>query len=84
MRRPVLSALLILLPVLLLGGCDMVVLSPSGHIAAQQRDLLVVSVLLMLIIVLPVMGLTAYFAWRYSEKRRARYDPTGATRRVSS
>ncbi len=21
------------------------------------------------------MGFTAYFAWRYSEKRRARYDP---------
>jgi cytochrome o ubiquinol oxidase subunit 2 len=72
MRRPVIS-LLLLLP--LLAGCDMVVLSPSGHIAERQRDLLVASTLLMLLIVVPVMGLTAYFAWRYNEKRRARYDP---------
>lgn len=72
MRRPVLAALCALL---LLAGCDMVVLSPAGHIAEQQRDLLVTSTLLMLLIVVPVMGLTAYFAWRYSEKRRQRYDP---------
>lgn len=72
MRRPGLSALM-LLP--LLAGCDMVVLSPSGDIAERQRDLLITSTLLMLLIVIPVMGLTAYFAWRYSEKRRGRYDP---------
>lgn len=71
MRRPLLS----MLPVLLLGGCGMVVLSPSGHVAAQQRDLLVNSTLIMLVIVLPVMILTAFFAWRYDAKRRARYDP---------
>jgi cytochrome o ubiquinol oxidase subunit II len=72
MRRPVLAALSVL-P--LVAGCDMVVLSPAGHIAEQQRDLLISSTLLMLLIVVPVMGLTAYFAWRYSEKRRSRYDP---------
>ena len=44
-------------------------------VAAQQRDLLLTSTLLMLIIVIPVMGLTAFFAWRYSERRRSRYDP---------
>ena len=58
-----------------LAGCGTVVLSPSGYIAAQQRDLLVTSTLLMLLIVIPVMVLTAFFAWRYSEKRRSRYDP---------
>jgi cytochrome o ubiquinol oxidase subunit II len=72
MRRPLLSAAL-LLP--LLAGCDAVVLSPSGYIADQQRDLLITSTLLMLIIVIPVMGLTAFFAWRYNEKRRSRYEP---------
>ena len=51
------------------------VLSPSGDIAAQQRDLLLSSTLLMLLIVVPVMGLTVFFAWRYSEKRSSRYDP---------
>jgi cytochrome o ubiquinol oxidase subunit 2 len=58
-----------------LAGCDAVVLAPAGHVAAQQRDLLVTSTLLMLIIVIPVMGLTAFFAWRYSEKRHSRYEP---------
>jgi cytochrome o ubiquinol oxidase subunit 2 len=60
---------------LLLSGCDAVVLSPSGFVADQQRDLLITSTLLMLIIVIPVMGLTVFFAWRYSEKRSARYEP---------
>ena len=71
MRRPVFSALLLTS----LAGCEMVVLSPSGDIAERQRDLLISSTLLMLLIVVPVMGLTVFFAWRYSEKRRARYDP---------
>jgi cytochrome o ubiquinol oxidase subunit 2 len=71
MRRA-LPALLLLTP---LAGCGTVVLSPSGDIAAQQRDLLLGSTLLMLLIVVPVMGLTAFFAWRYSEKRSSRYDP---------
>ena len=71
MRR----VLLLTTPILLLGGCDMVVLSPSGFVAAQQRDLLIGATLLMLLIIIPVMGLTAFFAWRYSERRSSRYDP---------
>lgn len=72
MRR----ALLLALPILaLLGGCDMVVLSPSGYVAAQQRDLLVISTLLMLIIIIPVMVLIVFFAWRYDASRKANYDP---------
>lgn len=62
-------------PLLLLGGCGMVVLSPSGYVAAQQRDLLVSATLLMLLIIIPVMGLTIFFAWRYSDKRGGSYDP---------
>lgn len=72
MRR----ALLLALPVLaLLSGCDMVVLSPSGYVAAQQRDLLIISTLLMLIIIIPVMGLIVIFAWRYNASRKSTYTP---------
>jgi cytochrome o ubiquinol oxidase subunit 2 len=54
----------------------MVVMSPSGDIAAQQRDLIVVSVLLMLLIIVPVMFLTLYFAWHYRHSNtKARYEP---------
>ena len=59
-----------------LAGCDAVVLNPSGDIAAQQRDLLVTSTVLMLLIIVPVMALTVGFAWRYRHtNRQARYEP---------
>ncbi|KFG92165.1 Cytochrome O ubiquinol oxidase subunit II [Sphingobium herbicidovorans NBRC 16415] len=64
---------LLLLP---LGACDWVVMSPSGDVAMQQRDLIVISTLLMLLIILPVMAMTIWFAWRYREKAQAKdYDP---------
>lgn len=59
-----------------LSACDAVVLSPSGDIAAQQRDVLVISTLLMLLIIIPVMALTIFFAWKYRESNReAKYEP---------
>ena len=66
----------VLLSTLVLAGCDMVVMSPSGDIAAQQRDLIVVSTILMLIIIVPVLFLTLFFAWRYRQSNTAaKYDP---------
>ncbi|TPN23614.1 ubiquinol oxidase subunit II [Mesorhizobium sp. B2-3-3] len=60
----------------LLSGCDLVVLAPAGDVAAQQRDLLVVSTLLMLVIIVPVMALTVFFAWRYRQSNAsATYAP---------
>ncbi|MDR3414624.1 MAG: ubiquinol oxidase subunit II [Nevskia sp.] len=59
-----------------LAGCGGVILRPAGDVALQQRDLIVASTVLMLLIVVPVMALTAFFAWRYrASKPRADYDP---------
>ncbi len=59
-----------------LGGCDFVVLHPSGDVALQQRDLVVISTLLMLLIIIPVMALTVLFAWRYRHSNKdAAYEP---------
>lgn len=59
-----------------LGGCKAVVLAPAGDIAAQQRDLLILSTLLMLLIIIPVMWLTIHFAWKYrASNTEAEYDP---------
>jgi cytochrome o ubiquinol oxidase subunit 2 len=68
---------LALLPlVLLLGACKAEVLSPSGDIALQQRDLVIISTVLMLLIIVPVMALTVWFAWRYRESNTsAKYEP---------
>ncbi|MCM8732025.1 ubiquinol oxidase subunit II [Hephaestia sp. GCM10023244] len=60
----------------LLAGCSAVVLAPAGDVAAQQRDLLVISVVLMLLIIIPVMVLIVWFAWRYRESNKeATYAP---------
>jgi cytochrome o ubiquinol oxidase subunit 2 len=72
MRRSLLGGLL---TIPLLSGCGALVLEPSGYIAELQADLLITSTLLMLVIVIPVMVLTAFFAWRYSDKRQSRYEP---------
>lgn len=77
-RSPLpLRAGLVLMPVaLLLGGCDLVLLAPAGDVALQQRNLLLASVGLMLVIILPVMALTLVFAWHYrASNKRAVYDP---------
>ena len=50
-------------------------MSPTGDIAKQQADLIVISVALMLIIIVPVMILTVLFAWRYRKNANAKYEP---------
>ncbi|MEP7453695.1 ubiquinol oxidase subunit II [Phyllobacterium sp. SB3] len=66
-----------LLPFLaLLTACNAVVMNPSGDVAVQQRDLVVISTVLMLIIIIPVMLLTVFFAWKYRQSNTdAPYDP---------
>lgn len=60
----------------LIAGCNTVVLNPSGDVALQQRDLLVRSTWLMLLIIVPVMALTIFFAWRYrASNKEAKYEP---------
>ncbi|MDQ0468607.1 ubiquinol oxidase subunit II [Labrys wisconsinensis] len=69
--------ILAILPFLaVLGGCNAVVLSPAGDVASQQRDLILISTALMLVIIVPVMALTILFAWRYRQSNtNARYEP---------
>ena len=69
--------ILLLLPsVALLGGCNFVVMNPAGDIAVQQRDLVVISTVLMLLIIVPVMALIVFFAWKYRQSNvAAKYEP---------
>ncbi|WP_375410394.1 ubiquinol oxidase subunit II, partial [uncultured Methylobacterium sp.] len=60
----------------LLSGCNVVLMKPSGDVAMQQRDLILASTGLMLLIIVPVIALTALFAWRYrASNEQATYDP---------
>ncbi|WP_273455005.1 ubiquinol oxidase subunit II [Nevskia ramosa] len=70
---PLLLPLLLTLP---LAGCGLVTLAPSGDIAARQGDLIVVATVLMLLIVVPVMVLTGWFAWHFrASNQKANHDP---------
>ncbi len=52
------------------------VLRPAGYIAQKEFDLLVFATLLMLVIVLPVLFLTFFIAWKYREGNvKAKYRP---------
>ena len=60
-----------------LAGCSKaVVLNPAGDVAAQQGQLVVTATLLMLVIIVPVIALTLFFAWKYRQgNAEAEYDP---------
>lgn len=59
-----------------LAGCNPILLNAPGDVAAQQGRLIVDSTLLMLVVIVPVIALTALFAWRYrASNREATYKP---------
>lgn len=59
-----------------ISGCDWIVMKPHGDIAVQQADLIVTSTLLMLLIIVPVIALTLFFAWKYRQSNtEATYTP---------
>lgn len=52
------------------------VLNPQGIIAQKERDLVVISTFVMLLIVVPVLIMTAIFTWNYREEnKKATYMP---------
>ena len=54
----------------------MVVMDPAGDVAVQQRNLIIASTALMLLVIVPVIALTFLFAWRYrASNTDATYDP---------
>jgi cytochrome o ubiquinol oxidase subunit 2 len=55
----------LLAPLAALAGCNTVVLNPTGDIAAQEAHLVMVSVYLKLLIIVPVLITTVWFAFKY-------------------
>lgn len=61
---------------LLIGGSTIATLTPEGPIASQQRDLISIMVLVMLIVAIPMLGILFAFAWKYKAGNpRSTYDP---------
>jgi cytochrome o ubiquinol oxidase subunit 2 len=62
-----------------LGGCSMALFNPQGDIGAQEKTLILVALGLMLLVVIPVIAMTLYFAWRYrASNSKATYAPKWA------
>ena len=60
-----------------LAGCNLTVMDPSGYIAVQQKNLIIASTALMLLVIVPVIIMTFVFGWRYrsTNNDEAAYDP---------
>ena len=75
-RYPRLLGLVPLLGTLLLGGCNMTLLNPTGQVGLEQRNLIITATLLMLLVVVPVIVMTFLFAWKYrASNKDAIYTP---------
>lgn len=60
----------------MLGGCNTILLNAPGDVARQQGNLIIIATVLMLIIIVPVIALTLFFAWRYrASNKAATYKP---------
>lgn len=63
----------------MLTGCSLQLFNPAGDIGQQEKTLIIVASGLMLLVVIPVIALTLYFAWRYrASKPTADYAPKWA------
>jgi cytochrome o ubiquinol oxidase subunit 2 len=75
----VVSLLAILFIVFLMHlGSDIAVLHPKGWVGLKQRDLILKTSFIMLLIVIPVVVLTIYFGWKYREGKQAKHEPEWA------
>ncbi|MFI8621443.1 ubiquinol oxidase subunit II [Marinomonas sp. NPDC078689] len=71
----ILSKIALAITVGLLAGCQGGVLDPKGQVGVDEKQLIIVSTVLMLLVVIPVIFLTLYFAWKYREGRDEIYEP---------
>jgi cytochrome o ubiquinol oxidase subunit 2 len=61
---------------LLLNGKNIAVLNPQGVIADKQKDLIIFTTLLGMVVVVPVFVMLFAFAWKYRETNtKAKYTP---------
>lgn len=60
------------------------ILEPSGTIANQEKKLIITIFILMLLVALPVFGLTIFIVWRYREgNSQAKYAPDYDSNRLA-
>lgn len=90
-RSVVLKIALVALYVLALGsvigfimlGNNNAILNPQGSIADQQKTLMIIATLLMLVVVIPVFILTFWISWKYrASNKNAKHAPNSDGNRL--
>lgn len=73
---PSLAGLIAICMSFCLTGCNLDVLDPKGSVGVAEKHLIAVSTWAMLIVVIPVIFLSLFFAWRYrATNKSADYQP---------
>lgn len=83
MKKPIIFGLwitaiagIIVVSAMYFSGVSIDILQPQGEVANKQRDLILFTLGLALIIILPVFFMLFFFAWKYREdNHQARYMP---------
>lgn len=77
LKKPYIVSLLFNFTVLLSGCNDLIIMHPTGHIGLKERSLILTAFGLMLIIILPVIVMTIFFAIKYRQSniKNTKYDP---------
>ncbi|VFP82184.1 ubiquinol oxidase subunit II [Candidatus Erwinia haradaeae] len=66
----------LIMQLMLLNSCQSVLMDPKGHIAIEQRSLILTAFGLMMIVVLPAIYMAILFSWKYRESNTlAQYKP---------
>lgn len=75
----IVSAVMIVGLSILMTGCKIAVMQPQGIVAVQEKHIIIISAVLMLLVVIPVIFLSIFFAWRYrASNTKAIYRPEWA------
>jgi cytochrome o ubiquinol oxidase subunit 2 len=70
------NVLALVAPLLLAACAEAGLLDPAGPVARQERTMFFNAVVIMLMIIVPIIVLTLYFAWRYSAAApKGKYAP---------
>lgn len=72
-----LGSFAVLAVALFLAGCQQqVLLAPKGQVGLEERDLILLATGIMAMIVVPVIFMTLFFAWKYrASNNKADYEP---------
>ncbi|WP_077314736.1 ubiquinol oxidase subunit II [Vibrio palustris] len=75
--KSIISKAGILMLALALSGCKFVLLDPKGNVGVQEKELILTALVLMLIVVIPVILMTIYFAYKYraNNTKQEEYAP---------